>query len=127
MVGFSMTILISFYNHSGSPTTPKPFDSGLGFSLFDRLYSGNLFRFLFLRLLRCFTSPGSPPLRDDTTLLVPGYPIRKPSGQSMLPARRGISLVAASFFASLCQGIHRMPLLTYRNIFGLLYFIRASL
>ena len=31
---------------------------GLGFSHFARHYSGNHFCFLFLRLLRCFSSPG---------------------------------------------------------------------
>lgn len=35
----------------------------------------------------------------------------------MLPAPRGVSPVAASFIASLCQGIHRVPLLTCRLFF----------
>ena len=35
----------------------------LGSSPFARHYLGNLFRFLFLGLLRWFTSPGSPLLR----------------------------------------------------------------
>src|SRR4029077_18689524 len=40
--------------------------------------------FLFLRVLRCFTSPRSPPPAihspvGDTTSLVPGFPIRTPS------------------------------------------------
>ena len=34
---------------------------GLGSSLFARRYWGNRSYFLFLRLLRCFTSPGCPP------------------------------------------------------------------
>ena len=33
-------------------------NNGLGCSRFDRLYSGNHYCFLFLRLLRCFSSPG---------------------------------------------------------------------
>ena len=38
---------------------PLPhFFSGLGCSRFARRYSGNRFCFLFLRLLRCFSSPG---------------------------------------------------------------------
>ncbi len=41
------------------PTTPKCMHFGLGCSLFAHHYWGNLFRFLFLRLLRCFSSPGS--------------------------------------------------------------------
>ena len=34
---------------------------GLGCFLFARHYSGNHYCFLFLWLLRCFSSPGSPP------------------------------------------------------------------
>ena len=34
---------------------------GLGSSRFDRHYSGNHYCFLFLRLLRCFSSAGLPP------------------------------------------------------------------
>ena len=36
---------------------------GLGCSLFARRYSGNLIRFLLLRVLRCFSSPGFAPYR----------------------------------------------------------------
>ena len=46
----------------------NPFDNflakiikGLGCFLFARRYWGNLIRFLFLRLLRCFSSPGMSP------------------------------------------------------------------
>jgi len=39
--------------------------AGLGSFPFARHYSGNHFCFLFLRLLRCFSSAGSPPLQDD--------------------------------------------------------------
>jgi hypothetical protein len=40
------------------PTTPTTLVVGLGCSLFARRYWGNHFCFLFLRLLRCFSSPG---------------------------------------------------------------------
>ncbi len=39
-------------------------NNGLGSSAFARHYSRNHYCFLFLRLLRCFSSPGLPPLRD---------------------------------------------------------------
>ena len=39
--------------------TPGCTHPGLGSSAFDRLYLRNRFYFLFLRLLRCFSSPGS--------------------------------------------------------------------
>jgi hypothetical protein len=40
--------------------TPECTHSGLGSFPFARRYSGNRFFFLFLRVLRCFSSPGSP-------------------------------------------------------------------
>lgn len=53
---------------SRTPATPNaqlPQDwhtFGLGSTPFAHHYLGHLFRFLFLRLLRCFTSPGRLPL-----------------------------------------------------------------
>ena len=41
--------------------TPAYVYAGLGCSHFARRYSGNRSFFLFLRLLRCFSSPGPPP------------------------------------------------------------------
>src|SRR6185312_2661960 len=57
---------------------------GLASSAFARHYSRNHNCFLFLRVLRCFTSPRSPlhPMYSalgDTTSLVPGFPIRTSS------------------------------------------------
>ena len=43
------------------PTTPRGKPLGLGCSRFARRYSGNRVCFLFLRVLRCFSSPGVPP------------------------------------------------------------------
>ena len=40
-------------------------DLGLGCSPFARHYLGNHYCFLFLRVLRCFSSPGSLLFRDD--------------------------------------------------------------
>ena len=45
--------------------------------------------FLFLRVLRCFTSPGSPPAAMDspqaeTVLPVTGFPIRRSTDQSLV-------------------------------------------
>ena len=45
--------------------TPECTHSGLGSFHFARRYFGNRFFFLFLRLLRCFSSPGSPPYVMD--------------------------------------------------------------
>jgi hypothetical protein len=69
------------------PTTPESKLSGLGSSRFARRYSGNLFRFLFLRVLRCFNSPRSPhtPMYSvyDTPKGV-GFPIRTLPDRSLL-------------------------------------------
>jgi hypothetical protein len=50
---------LNFTVSDGCPTTPTSAEVGLGCSLFARRYWGNRFCFLFLRLLRCFSSPGS--------------------------------------------------------------------
>ena len=58
------------------PTTPA--EAGLGSSRFARRYSGNRFYFLFLRVLRCFSSPGLPPcalwIRAPVTPRGAGFP-----------------------------------------------------
>ena len=43
--------------------------------------------------------------RTVTGLLQPGFPIRKSTDRCLLSAPRGISLIAASFVGSWCQGI----------------------
>ena len=43
----------------------KPELLGLGSALFARRYCGHLVLFLFLRVLRCFSSPGSLPYVMD--------------------------------------------------------------
>ena len=67
--------------------------------------------FLFLRVLRWFTSPGSllHPMNSDedsrcSHLL--GFPIRKSPDHSLLAASRGLSQLTTSFIARLRQGIH---------------------
>ena len=56
--------------------TPDRTRSGLGSFPFARRYSGNHFCFLFLRLLRCFSSPGSPPRAMDSRGDAWGLPMR---------------------------------------------------
>ena len=57
--GFPKSGLLSFRSHY-AVLTPECSHSGLGSFRFARRYSGNRFFFLFLRVLRCFSSPGSP-------------------------------------------------------------------
>ena len=49
-----------------SPLPQSARQTGLGSSPFARRYSGNRCFFLFLRLLRCFSSPGSPRIPMDS-------------------------------------------------------------
>src|SRR5262245_63256514 len=51
---------VSIESHMLGPTTPEGKPSGLGYSLFARRYWGSRFCFLFLQVLRCFTSLRSP-------------------------------------------------------------------
>ena len=59
LAGFPKTNLLAFSSLSQS-ITPECTHSGLGSFPFARRYSGNRCFFLFLRVLRCFSSPGSP-------------------------------------------------------------------
>ena len=89
--------------------------TGLGYSDFARHYFRNRGFFLFLQVLRWFTSLGSlvpaygfsGPYAGFTGV---GFPIRTSPGQSLLAALRGLSQLATSFIAIFCQGIHHAPL-----------------
>ena len=56
--------------------TPERTRSGLGSFHSARRYSGNRFFFLFLRVLRCFSSPGSPPYAMYSHMDGQGFPGR---------------------------------------------------
>ena len=99
------------------PTTPAAPEgaTGLGSCDFARHYFRNRGFFLFLQVLRWFTSLGS--LVPDYGFIGPyggftsvGFPIRKSPDQCLLAAPRGLSQLATSFIACFCQGIHHAPL-----------------
>ena len=77
--------------------------------------------FLFLWVLRCFSSPGSLPLAyvfnqrmtAETCVPPPGFPIRTSPDRSLHTAPRGLSQCSASFIGTWRQGIHRTPLVAY--------------
>ena len=58
--------------------TPERTRSGLGSFHSARRYSGNRFFFLFLRVLRCFSSPGSLPYAMCSHMDGQGFPGRVP-------------------------------------------------
>ena len=84
--------------------------SGLGSSDFARHYFRNRFYFLFLWVIRCFSSPGSPHyamyLRNDTiTLLMVSFLIRISTDQCLFATPRSFSQLVTSFFGAMYQGI----------------------
>ena len=87
---------------------------GLGWSDFARHYSRNHYCFLFLRVLRCFSSPGSPHLpiysvNDNTMLLVLSSLIRISTDRRIFAPPRSFSQLVTSFFGAMYQGILRKP------------------
>ena len=94
---------------------PRPHldGDGLGFSPVARRYWGNHVCFLFLRVLRCFSSPGSPPAFTGCRSFRPaGCPIRKSRRQGPFAPRPGLSQLVTSFIACKSLGIRQMPLPT---------------
>ena len=89
---------------------------GLGSSAFARHYLRNHVRFLFLGLLRCFTSPrlASPDYEFIRTIILSYQdwvgPFGHPRISAFYAAPRGLSQPATSFIASWHQGIHRLHL-----------------
>ena len=119
---YSLRMLNAVHNPEGITTL------GLASSRFARRYFGNLGWFLFLRLLRCFSSAGLPPYGYVFTIqyqsiALMGFPIRKSTNQWIFAPPRGLSQLVTSFFGSWCQGIRRMLLLAWprRNSHFLLH------
>ena len=73
MVGLPSTILLRFRSLI-AVRTPTCSHVGLGSSAFARRYLRNRVFFLFLRVLRCFSSPGSPPCVMDWRMDTQGIP-----------------------------------------------------
>ena len=107
----------------GNITTP-----GLASFAFARRYWRNLGWFLFLALLRCFSSGGS--LRITMYSLYGqypcrywGFPIRKSTDRNLFAVPRGLSQPITSFFGSQWQGIHPVlflawPFISVLRLFG---------
>ena len=71
--------------------------------------------FLFLQVLRCFSSLGLLPLQDNWSSTSWVAPFGDPRITGHYAPPRGLSQPIASFIASESQGIHRTPLVTFRS------------
>ena len=106
LAGFPKAVLLPF-SVTFAVHTPQRTRHGLGSSGFARRYSRNRCFFLFLRLLRCFSSPGSLPCPMDSgmdtwslSMWVP--PFRHPwiTGYLLLPtAFRSLSRLSSALSA----------------------------
>ena len=106
LAGFPKTILLDLLFRY-AVRTPVCTHTGLGCFPFARRYSGNRCFFLFLRLLRCFSSPGSLPYvmnwrMDDWRLSSQVSPFRnlRIVGYLLLPeAFRSLSRLSSALSA----------------------------
>ena len=102
------------------------YGSGLGFSDFARHYFRNHFCFLFLRVLRCFSSPGSPcipiySICNNTMLLVLSSLIRISADLWIFAPPRSFSQLVTSFFGAMYQGILRKPFVAWSSLHLLVF------
>ena len=106
LAGFPKTILLTYCSLMQS-ITPECTHSGLGSSAFARRYLRNRCFFLFLRVLRCFSSPGSlhtpmDSVHDDRSSSCRVPPFRHPrlNGYLLLPAAfRSLSRLSSALSA----------------------------
>ena len=116
LAAFSIALCSSFTYHIEVPQPRE--DKSSRFRLFrfrSPLLTESL-RFLFLGLLRCFTSPRlASPDYEFIRTIIPYYrnwvvPFGNPRISACYAAPRGLSQPATSFIASWHQGIHRLHL-----------------
>ena len=106
LAGLPRTVLLSL-KVINAVRTPECTHSGLGSFHFARRYFGNHGCFLFLRLLRCFSSPGSLRMSMDSTYGDGGFlrrvsPFRnlRINGYVLLPvAYRSLSRLSSALSA----------------------------
>ena len=78
---------------------------------------GIIVYFLFLRVLRCFSSPRSPPLTSGyQACSLMGCPIRKSAHQGIFAPKRGLSQLITSFIACESLGIRHTPFSTFARL-----------
>ena len=106
-----------------SPSPQKCYHSWFGLFRFrSPLLSESLFYFLFLRVIRCFSSPGSLhytiySCNDTITLLMVSFLIRISTDQRIFAPNRSFSQLVTSFFGAMYQGILRKPFVAWSSLF----------
>ena len=92
------------------------------------LLAQSLVYFLFLRVLRCFSSPGlPPPCGGFRAFSTEGCPIRTPADHALFAGPRSFSQLTTSFFASESLGIPHTPLFTSLSRFTYVLVARYTL
>ena len=108
-----------------SPTTPKKHASSV-WALPCSLATtwGIISYFLFLWVLRCFSSPGWLSF-EWYDFIVPGCPIRKSPDYRLYAATRSLSQLTTSFIASQRLGIRHAPLFALKilNLLNLINYV----
>ena len=118
-----------FTSLSGSPL-PRTY-CYIRFGLFrfrSPLLSESIVFFLFLRVFRCFSSPGSPDITmcslcRITTLLVMSSLIRTSAVLRLFATPRSFSQLVTSFFGAMYQGILHTLFVAYSSFSILLFFV----
>ncbi len=103
-----------FLNAVLQPRKGTPSRFGL-FPVRSPLLRESFVYFLFLRLLRCFSSAGWPLFRDNTPSAYWVVPFGDPGMLYSCAVPPGLSQLTTSFFASQSLGIHHAPLLCFKS------------
>ena len=114
----SHSIPLNLYNAVFCPNPESITTLGLASSAFARHYLRNLVWCLFLALLRCFSSGGSPPVpmdsvQDTRVWTLVSFLIQKSPDQRMFAPPRSLSQLTTSFIGSQCQGILLAPFVAW--------------
>ena len=126
----SAKVICSVWYQKGISTPPS------GSSVFARHYSRNRSYFLFLRVLRCFSSPGSPSatmnsLHDNVYFYTLSSLIRISTDRRIFAPPRSFSQLVTSFFGAMYQGILRMLFVAWsfslNSIFTTIFVLNPSL
>ena len=112
--------------------TPKNKSFGLGSFPFARRYLGNRCFFLFLPLLRCFSSRRLPSVTYGfsygyLSFSQAGFPIRISPDRWLFAPPRSFSQLITSFIGFRCQGIHPTLFLAWPSCITLSWMCSVNL